>query len=52
MIVLLSIFKVLVPMIYLVVWATYLWLFVTDNPMARRLCTRLAMAAVVIQQVV
>jgi len=48
MIVLLSVFKVLVPMIYLVVWATYFWLFVTDNPMARRLCTRLALAAVVI----
>jgi len=42
MILLLSVFKVLVPMAYLVVWALYLWLFVTDHPAARRLCSRFA----------
>jgi HemX protein len=47
MIVVMSVFKVLMPMIYLVVWGTYLWLFYTDNPTARRLCTRLALVAVV-----
>ena len=46
MIVLMSVFKVLMPMIYLVVWGTYVWLFYTDHPMARRLCTRLALIAV------
>ena len=40
MIVLMSVFKVLMPMVYLVVWGTYLWLFYTDHPTARRLCTR------------
>ena len=48
MIVLMSVFKVLMPMIYLVVWGTYFWLFYTDHPMARRLCTRLAVVAVVL----
>ena len=47
MIVLMSVFKVLMPMVYLVVWGTYLWLFYTDHPTARRLCTRLALVAVV-----
>ncbi len=48
MIVLMSVFKILMPMIYLAVWGSYLWLFYTDHPTARRLCTRLAMAAVVL----
>ncbi len=48
MIVLMSVFKVLMPMIYLVVWGTYLWLFYTDHPTARRLCTRFAVVAVVL----
>jgi HemX protein len=45
MIVLLSVFKVLVPMAYLVVWGLYLWLFTTDHPTARRFCTRFGFAA-------
>jgi ABC-type uncharacterized transport system permease subunit len=48
MIVLLSMFKVLVPMAYMVVWGLYLWLFVTDHPTARRLCSRFALGAVVL----
>ena len=48
MIVMMSVFKVLMPMIYLVVWGTYLWLFYTDHPTARRLCTRMAVVAVVL----
>jgi ABC-type uncharacterized transport system permease subunit len=48
MIVLLSVFKVLVPMAYLVVWGIYLWLFTTDNPTARRLCSRAAFGALVL----
>ena len=46
MIVLLSLFKVLLPMVYLIVWGSYLWLFIADHPMARRWCTRLALIAV------
>ena len=42
MITLLSVFKVLVPMAYLVVWGLYLWLFTADHPTARRLCSRFA----------
>ena len=48
MIVLMSVFKVLMPMVYLVVWGTYLWLFYTDHPLARRLCTRLGIFAVLL----
>ena len=48
MITLLSVFKVLVPMAYLVVWGLYLWLFTADHPTARRLCSRIALAAVVL----
>jgi ABC-type uncharacterized transport system permease subunit len=51
MIVLMSVFKVLMPMIYLVVWGSYLWLFFTDHPTARRLCTRLALVAVILHVV-
>ena len=48
MIVLLSVFKVLVPMAYLVVWGLYLWLFIADHPTARRLCSRFALGTVVL----
>jgi len=41
-----SIFKFLMPLAYLVVWGTYLWLFYTDSPTARRLCTRFALIVV------
>ena len=41
-------FKVLLPMLYLVVWALYLWLFYTDNRGAARWCTRAAWATAVI----
>ena len=51
MIVLMSVFKILMPMVYLVVWGSYLWLFYTDHPAARRFCTRLAMTAVVLHVV-
>ncbi|MCB1182834.1 cytochrome c biogenesis protein CcsA [bacterium] len=43
-----SVFLVLLPMVYLVVWATYMWLFLKDHPLARRLATRLALTAVVL----
>ena len=46
MTVLLTVFTILMPLAYLVVWSTYLWLFYTDNPVARRLCTRLALVTV------
>ncbi len=48
MTVLMSVFKVLMPMVYLVVWGTYLWLFYTDHPTARRLCTRFGIFAVLL----
>jgi len=38
----------LMPLIYFVVWACYLWLFITDNPVANRWSTRLAIGAVVL----
>jgi HemX protein len=46
MIVMMSVFKVLMPMVYLVVLGTYLWLFYTDHPTARRLCTRFGLTTV------
>jgi ABC-type uncharacterized transport system permease subunit len=48
MILLMSVFKVLIPMVYLVVWGTYMWLFYTDHPTARRLCTRFGIVAVLL----
>jgi HemX protein len=51
MIVLMSVFKVLMPMVYLVVWGTYLWLFYTDHPTARKLCTRFGISAVLLHMV-
>ena len=44
---LMSVFKFLVPLLYLVVWGVYLWLFYTDHPTARRICTRLAILTVI-----
>ena len=41
-----SLFVVLMPMVYLLVWGCYMWLFLKDHPQARRLATRLAIAAV------
>ncbi len=37
-----SVFKVLLPLVYLATWGLYMWLFYTDNPVARRLCSRFA----------
>jgi HemX protein len=51
MILMMSVFKVLMPMVYLVVWGTYLWLFYTDHPTARRLCTRFALTAVILHTI-
>jgi HemX protein len=48
MLVLMSLFKVLLPLVYLVVWGLYLWLFYTDHPIARRYCTRVAVVAVLL----
>jgi HemX protein len=39
-------FKVLLPMLYLVVWGLYLWLFWTENDAARRWSTRAALLTV------
>lgn len=41
-----SLFMVLMPMVYLMVWGCYMWLFLTDHPLARRLVTKLALTAV------
>ncbi len=41
-----SLFMVLLPMVYLIVWACYMWLFLTDHPLARRLVTKVALTAV------
>jgi len=48
MIILLSVFKVLLPMLYLVTWAGYLWVFLSDHPIPRRWCSRMAAVTVVI----
>ena len=41
-------FKVLLPLLYLVVWGLYLWLFYTDHRGAARWCTRAAAATALI----
>ena len=41
-----SLFTVLMPLVYLLVWGCYMWLFLTDHPLARRLVSRLALAVV------
>jgi len=46
-----SLFMVLLPMVYLVVWGCYMWLFYTDHPLARQLVTRVALGAVFIDLV-
>jgi HemX protein len=51
MTVMVPLFKVLMPLVYLVVWGTYLWLFYTDHPTARKLCTRFAITAVVLHTI-
>jgi ABC-type uncharacterized transport system permease subunit len=43
-----TVFVVLMPIVYLVVWACYMWLFLKDHPTARRLVTRLALVAVLL----
>ena len=39
---------ILLPIGYLLVWADYLWLFYTDDPRARRTCSRLAAVVVLL----
>ena len=46
-----SALMVIMPVAYLLVWACYMWLFLTDHPTARRLVTRLAMATVLLDLV-
>jgi len=41
-----SLFAILSPLVYLVVWGCYMWLFLKDHPLARRLVSRVAVAAV------
>jgi len=36
----------MMPVVYLVVWGCYMWLFLTDHPGARKVVTRLAVATV------
>lgn len=54
----LAVLAILLPLGYLAVWADYLWLFYTDDPRARRTCSRagavlvlLHMAAMVVRGV-
>ena len=49
---LLTLLTILLPVGYLAVWADYLWLFYTDNPRARRTCSRLAAAIVLLHLIV
>lgn len=46
MLALTSLFKVLLPLVYLMTWGLYMWLLYTDHPTARRLCTRAAIGVV------
>ncbi|MBM4131591.1 hypothetical protein FJ250_11300, partial [bacterium] len=43
---LLTVLTILLPLGYLAVWASYLWLFYTDDQRARRICSRAAAALV------
>ena len=45
---LVTVLTILLPILYLAVWADYLWLFYTDDPRARRTCSRLAGAVVLL----
>jgi len=49
---LLTLFTILLPIGYLAAWADYLWLFYTDDPRARRTCSRLAAAVVLLHMTV
>lgn len=44
----LTLLTILLPIGYLLVWADYLWLFYTDDPRARRTCSRLAAVVVLL----
>lgn len=44
-------FKVVLPLLYLGTFALYLWLFIGDDPTARRRCSRLAVLTVVLHTV-
>ncbi len=46
--VVLSVANVLLPLLYLVVWGTYLWLFRSNDPLPRRLASRLAAGVVLL----
>jgi HemX protein len=46
MMVLLSLYKVLLPLLYLMVFGIYIWLLRTNDPRPRRWCTQLAVATV------
>lgn len=45
---LLTMLTFLLPIGYVAVWASYLWLFYTDDPRARRICSRAAAALVLL----
>jgi HemX protein len=45
---LLTVLNIVLPLGYLLVWADYLWLFYTENPRARRTCSRLAALVVLL----
>jgi ABC-type uncharacterized transport system permease subunit len=45
---LVTVLTILLPILYLAVWADYLWLFYTENPRARRTCSRAAAAVVIL----
>ena len=44
----LTLLTILLPIGYLAVWADYMWLFYTDDPRARRTCSRLAGSVVLL----
>ncbi len=48
MIILLSLFKVLLPLLYLIVWGLYIWLLRTNDPRPRKWCSKLAVVTVFI----
>lgn len=45
---LVTVLTILLPILYLAVWADYLWLFYTEHPLARRTCSRAAAAVVLL----
>ncbi|MCP4573897.1 MAG: cytochrome c biogenesis protein CcsA [bacterium] len=44
----LSVADVLLPLLYLVAWSLYLWVFRSDNPLPKRLASRFALAVAVV----